>query len=188
MNHLLAAALALTATSAAADEFSAAIEDYYHAEIAAWATDPTLIEAIGAQNMRIMSYDQFQIDALDRAWRSEVGQTRTPTISPVLTGSAADFLRARVAEADGRITEIFVMDGVGLNVAASDVTSDFWQGDEAKFLETYRRGPDGFHISDVELDESTQRYQGQVSFTLVDPDTGLPIGAMTVGIDAEAIM
>ena len=80
------------------------------------------------------------------------------------------------------------MDAQGLNVAASDMTSDYWQGDEAKHSETYGAGPDGFHISEIEFDDSTQRYQAQVSFTLIDPATGSAIGAVTVGVDAESLM
>lgn len=38
-----------------------------------------------------------------------------------------------MVEASGRLcTEIFVMDARCLNVAMSDTTSDYWQGDEAK--------------------------------------------------------
>ncbi len=189
MRRLFAvAATVLIATPVAADEFTAAIEQFYRTNVATWANDPVLIAAVTAQNSETMSFNQTEIDALDSAWRAEIGQAETPTISPVLSGPAAEYLRERVAEADGRITQVFVMDAVGLNVAASDVTSDFWQGDEAKFTETFGNGPGGFHISDVELDDSTQRYQGQVSFTLVDPATGEPIGAITVGVDAEAIM
>jgi hypothetical protein len=39
------------------------------------------------------------------------------------------------------ITEMFVMDAKGLNVGQSDVTSDYWQGDEAKWQKTYGAGP-----------------------------------------------
>jgi hypothetical protein len=80
------------------------------------------------------------------------------------------------------------MDQHGLNVAASAMTSDMWQGDEAKFTETYSMGAGAVHFSEVELDESTQRYQAQISVTIVDPATGEPIGAMTVGVDAEALL
>jgi hypothetical protein len=79
------------------------------------------------------------------------------------------------------------MDDKGMNVALSDVTSDYWQGDEAKWQQTYLVGPDAVHIGDVELDESTQTYQSQVSITVVDPDTKAPIGALTFGVNVEAL-
>ena len=80
------------------------------------------------------------------------------------------------------------MDAVGLNVAASAVTSDYWQGDEDKFLKTYPMGPGAVHFSDVEFDESTQTYQAQISIALTDPATGSVVGAMTVGVVADALM
>jgi hypothetical protein len=85
--------------------------------------------------------EQARIDALDLAWRAEIGSAATPTIDPVLQSAAAEFLRSRVDASGGRITEVFIMDQHGLNVAASAMTSDMWQGDEAKFTETYSVGP-----------------------------------------------
>lgn len=184
----LVSAFALSAIPASADEFTSAIQAFYDSEISAWANDPALISAITAQNSETAEFDQAQIEALDQAWRAEVGLAETPTITPVLSSDTSELLRERVAQYGGQITEIFIMDAVGLNVAASAITSDYWQGDEAKFSETFGAGPSGFQVSDVELDDSTQRYQGQVSFTLVDPGTGTPVGAMTVGIDAESLM
>lgn len=79
------------------------------------------------------------------------------------------------------------MDSVGLNVALSGVNSDMWQGYEAKNQQTYSVGPDAYHFSEVELDDSTRTYQVQISMTIVDPDTGAGIGAITVGVDAETL-
>ena len=109
-------------------------------------------------------------------------------IAPVLNNPVSDALRARIEASMGAMTEVFIMDEHGLNVAASAVTSDMWQGDEAKFQDTYGKGAGSVHIGEVELDESTQRYQGQISVTIVDPDTGAPIGALTVGVDAESLL
>ena len=179
---------AIIATPAAADQFTPLMRDYYETSISTWAQSDVLVQAIAEQNTRTTAYDQAMIDQLDQAWRSEVGASSTPTITPVIQNATADYLRRLVAESGGQITEIFVMDAHGLNVAASDITSDYWQGDEAKFSETHGAGPGAIHISDVELDESTQRYQGQLSVTITDPSSGTPIGAVTVGIDAESLM
>ncbi|MXQ06815.1 hypothetical protein GQ651_03045 [Alphaproteobacteria bacterium GH1-50] len=189
MHFRTAALLSIAlASPVAADEFAAAAEEFYRSSVATWAADPRLVAAITEQNNRTTGYTQAEIDALDQAWRAEVGMSDAPTITPVLTSELSEFLREQVAQSGGRITEVFVMDGVGLNVATSDVTSDFWQGDEEKFTETFGQGPGAIHVSEIELDESTQRYQGQVSVTIVDPASGLPIGAMTVGVDAESLM
>jgi hypothetical protein len=67
----------------------------------------------------------------------------------------------------------------------TDKTSDYWQGDEAKFKNSYKGGAGGVHISDVKFDESTQAYLTHVSVPVKDGDK--VIGAITVGIDVEKI-
>lgn len=189
MRTLLSAAIVTASTAMAhANDFAPAMESYLEQEIRAWAMSEQLIVAITAQNLMTADYDQAMIDQLDTQWRAEVGTSDTPTISPVLANSAADFLRQQVEASEGRITEVFIMDARGLNVAASAVTSDYWQGDEAKFSETYGQGSAGVHLGEIEFDDSTETYQGQISLTIIDPATGKAIGAMTVGVDAEALM
>jgi hypothetical protein len=180
-------ALVLGGGALAADEYTPAMQRYLDAEIRSWAQDPRIIEAVRAQNQRHAGLTQDQIDSLDQSWRAEVGSASTPTITPVLVNAVSDFLRARVEAAGGTITEVFVMDARGLNVAASEATSDYWQGDEEKFTETFGKGPGAVHFGEVEFDESSQRYQGQVSIALVDPGTQTVLGAMTVGLDAESL-
>jgi hypothetical protein len=184
----LAAALLAAAAPAFADDYTPAMQAYLASSVRSWASDPVLIDAVKSQNAHNHGLGQADIDALDQAWRAEIGASDTPTIGPVLHNAASDFLRAHVAQSGGVITEVFVMDEHGLNVAASDVTSDMWQGDEAKFTETYPKGADAVHFGDVEFDESSQTYQGQVSIPLVDPATGQVIGAMTIGLNAEALL
>ena len=190
MKKLLLTTLAAStfATSGIANDYEPAMRAFLEAEINSWALEPILVDAINTQNLVTHDYDQSRIDALDQAWRAEIGFSDAPTINPVITNSAADFLRERIAASGGRITEIFVMDNHGLNVAASSITSDYWQGDEAKFTQTHGVGSDAVHFGDIEFDESSQTYQGQISLTIIDPDTGEIIGAMTVGVDAEALL
>ncbi|MBF9031697.1 hypothetical protein HKCCE3408_14950 [Rhodobacterales bacterium HKCCE3408] len=185
---ILTACAAFAAMPAVANEFEPTMRDYLESHVRSWAQSPVLIEAIRAMNAERAGFDQTMIDQMDQAWRSEVGSGARPTIDPIIDNPAADFLREQVAASGGQITEVFIMDEHGLNVAASALTSDMWQGDEDKFQMSYGAGSDGVHISDVELDESTQRYQGQISVTITDPETGEAIGAMTVGVDAESLL
>lgn len=175
------------AGSAFADDFTPAMRTYLEAQVLPWAHDRVIVEAVRAQNRRTTTLSQADIDALDLRWRAEVGTAEMPTIAPVIGNAASDFLRARVEAAGGTITEVFVMDARGLNVAASEATSDFWQGDEEKFTETFAVGPGAIHFSEVEFDESSQRYQGQVSIALIDQETQGVIGAMTIGLDADTL-
>lgn len=180
--------LALMATATAASEYDAAMKDYLDGTIRTWANDPVLVQAIAAANAERAGFDQAKIDELDTAWRAEVGQADTPTITPALTGAAADFLRAQVDGSGGKITEVFITDNLGLNVAVSAPTSDMWQGDEEKFSEVFPAGPDAVFFGEIELDESTQTYQGQISISITDPATSEVIGTMTIGVNAEALM
>ena len=186
----LVASLALCAAAlpAAANDFLPQLEALVETELAAWAADPAIIAAIRAQNVRTAGYGEAQVLEMDNAWRAEVGTAATPTIDMVMNAPLSSELLNRVEGSMGRMTEVFVMDAVGLNVAASGVTSDMWQGDEAKWQETYGVGAGAVHYGEVEYDESTQQYLTQVSMTVSDPVTGEPIGAITFGINAESLL
>lgn len=189
MKHLLlAAGFILSTISASANEYKPAMQAYLESNVNAWAHSTVLLEAIRAQNTRTSGYDQAEIDRLDLVWRAEVGDSSSKMISGVLESKAASFLTVQMGNSDGVISEIFIMDARGLNVAASDVTSDYWQGDEAKFQKTFGAGPNSVHFGDVEFDESSQTYQGQLSIVIVDPDSNAPIGAVTIGLNAEALL
>lgn len=112
MKHILfASAAALTlATTAQANEFAPAMESYLQSNLRAWAQSDVIVSAIQSQNAQTAGYDQAMIDTLDTNWRAEVGQTETPTITPVLNNAAADFLRSQVEMSGGQITEVFIMD------------------------------------------------------------------------------
>ena len=128
--------------------------------------------------------DQAHVDQLDAEWRAQVGGAASPVVDKV-AGAPASARLAEIRDASqGLITEVILMDQVGLNVAVSEPTSDYWQGDEAKWSQTYLAGPGAVHVSEVELDESTQTYQSQVSLTVTDA-SGAAVGAITFGINVE---
>lgn len=184
---LAVAFAAVSVTAAPANEFSPMLQELARSEIAPMLSDPAIIAAVRAQNARTAGLSQAEIEALDREWRGQVGTSAAPLVDEVTGGTAAELLRSYQAASGGLYSEIFVMDGVGLNVAASDATSDYWQGDEAKWQESYGAGPDAVHIGEIEFDESSQSYLSQVSLPVTDPDTGAPIGAATFGINVELL-
>lgn len=184
---LLTSSLVLLAGPALATDYTASMQGYVDSGALDWMANAIIIDAVQAQNATTGGYTEDDILAMDGEWRTQVGTGDTPLIDGVLNGEVADFLRAQVEASGGMVTEIILMDAQGLNVAVSHVTSDYWQGDEAKHIETFGAGPDAVHFSEIELDESSQRYQGQISVTLVDPNTGEAIGAVTVGVDAGAL-
>jgi len=181
----ICAALAVMAAPAAADPTTKMIA-YAQEQFGTWGSDPTVVAAVNAQNQRNSGLTQDDINALDQQWRAEIKATDQPMINEVLAKPVSEFLSDHVANSQGMITEVFIMDQHGLNVGQSARTSDYWQGDEAKFSETYPNGAGAVHASEVELDESTQTYQSQISLSVVDPATGSVIGAVTFGLNAQA--
>lgn len=163
------------------------VNNLVQSNISKWVADPALIEAIKAQNAKHAALTQADIDKMDGEWKAETSAAAKPMIDEVLGNSASAFLKKVKEENKGLFTEIFIMDSKGLNVGQSDVTSDYWQGDEAKFKESFNKGAGALFIDKVEQDESTQHLQSQVSMTIVDPATNQPIGAATIGIDVDLL-
>lgn len=178
---------AILSLAGAANASSSSLKAATSLQISKVLTDPAVISAINAQNARHQGMDQAKIDALDKQWRSEIGQTDAPLIDSMMTSDLSALLVSYREKSEGLFSEIFAMDMFGLNVGASDITSDYWQGDEEKWQETFLKGAKATHYDDVEFDESTQQYLTQVSVTIADPATGEPIGAITFGVNMELV-
>lgn len=182
----LAATLALSAGSAQAQPPAppaTLVDDAVVAELRSWLDTPIVAMSIAAQNDRHRAIAQGAIDALDAQWRAERDARGQPLIASTLGRPLSSYLTRIQAHALGLFTEIFVMDSHGLNVGQSAVTSDYWQGDEAKFQNTFAVGPGAVFIDDPEYHEGSGTWRIQVNLTLDDPDTGRPAGAATVEIN-----
>jgi hypothetical protein len=164
----------------------APVTEYVNANVKAWLADPAVVSAVKAQNEANAALDQAAIEALDQKWRSEVEADSHPMIDAVLGNALSTFLKSKQGGSGGTITEIFVTDAKGLNVGQSDVTSDYWQGDEDKFTKSFGAGPQALFVDAAEKDESTQMLQSQASMTIVD-ETGKPIGAVTIGVNLDQL-
>ncbi|MEM8839211.1 MAG: hypothetical protein AAGE89_14035 [Pseudomonadota bacterium] len=163
------------------------MKEFLSEQVMPWLSDPAVVNAIKAQNEKHAGLSEAEIDKLDKQWRAEVDQSALPLIESVLGNSLSSFLSEKKDTAQGAITEMFVMDNKGLNVGQSDVTSDYWQGDEGKWKKTYLVGPDAVFVDEIEEDESTQTLQSQASVAIKDPATGEVIGAITVAVDVDTL-
>jgi hypothetical protein len=170
----------------AEDAYVRQIRDYLNSTVRQWIKNPEIVKAIKAQNAKNAGLKQTDIDALDQEWRSEVEVDTHPLIDSVLNNAVSAFLKQKQESSDGMIAEAFVMDDRGLNVGQSAVTSDYWQGDEAKFQKSFDAGVGAVFVEDAQKDESTQMLQSQASMTIVD-ETGKAIGAITVGINLDKL-
>lgn len=161
------------------------IQKFATTQLSKWLDNPELVKAIKTQNQEHVGLSQSEIDDLDEIWRKEFDEIDQPMIDELLSRSTSEYLRGMQFASDGIVTEVILMDNLGLNVAQSDATSDYWQGDEAKFQETFGKGAGTIHVGDIEIDDSSGAYQIQVTMTVSDPANGAPIGAATFGLRME---
>ncbi len=139
------------------------------------------------QNKKYTSYDDAKIQALDKQWMDERAAETKPLISATLTNPLSSYLTMVQAHSYGLFTTLFVMDDKGLNVGQSDISSDYWQGDEAKWQKTYLVAPDAVFIDDAEQDETNKYWIAQVNLAIADPATGKAIGAVTVDVNLNEL-
>lgn len=172
--------------SAFSNEFAPQMEDHLKSTAMGWINNSIVINAINAQNSKHAGLSQADIDTLDKEWRAGVNGGDTSLIDTVLSNELSSYLEGIKFEYESIYTEIFVMDNKGLNVGQSDVTSDYWQGDEGKWQNTYLKGAGAVDIGDLEEDESTGAFQAQLSAAIVD-GSGAVIGAITIGMAVDGL-
>lgn len=188
MKKILSLAITLVcSTLTYANEYAAAMTDHANKVVKPWLATPEIVAAINSQNDANKALTNAEIVNLDKSWRRETNASSQPMIRKAMDNPLSALLKKKQQESNGLYTEIFIMDAYGLNVGQSEVTSDFWQGDEAKWQQTFQKGPDAIHISEVEKDESTLTYQSQLSLPVVDPSTQKVIGAITIGINVDGL-
>lgn len=142
--------------------------------------DPVIVKAVKAENQKNRTLQQ--INEMDQKWLN------TPGIADYMKGMMeSDCARhlESIQKSAEYYAEIFVMDNQGANVAMTDKTSDYWQGDEDKFIKSFKSGAGELFVDEVEFDDSTQAYLVQVSVPVMDGDKA--IGAITFGIDMDKV-
>ena len=134
--------------------------------------DKVIVMAVKAQNKKGNS-----------VWKGE--DAIADFMEPILNSKTADHLREIVGE-HPFLWEIFVMDNQGANVAMTDKTGDYWQGDEAKFQKSFADGKGAVFVDEPEFDESFGTNVLQISLPVMD--RGKAIGAITFGVFANKVM
>ncbi len=185
IKSVLGVAMLTVGSHAGADEVKKSLTELAKNDVQQWLNSPLVWEQVKAQNSKHQGMSESDIVSLDKQWRAETSASSQPLIKQVLGTELSAYLSEVKQKSAGMYTEIFVMDAVGLNVGQSDVTSDYWQGDEAKWQKTYQAGPNSIHIGEVEMDESSQQLQVQLSLPVVE--NGAVIGAVTIGVNVDAL-
>lgn len=145
-----------------------------------WGENPALIAAVKEQNAKKMSLEAIQ--KRDKEWMSATGLDEQ--MKALMKNAAANELN-QLEATKPYFFESILMDNQGANVAMTNKTSDYWQGDEDKFTNAYKGGAGGVDISKSKFDDSAKAYLVQISVPVVDG--GTVIGALCVGINLDEL-
>jgi hypothetical protein len=133
------------------------------------ASDPEVLGYVVAKNAE--GETAADIQRKDKEWME---QRDYPLKKTQLHSRCADRLRLLLKD-DPVVVEAILMDAQGANVCISAETTDYWQGDEAKWQRTYQGGAEVF-VDEPALDRSTGIYAVQLSVPVTRD--GRHIGAL----------
>lgn len=143
--------------------------------------DSRLHSALTTANQQ--HWSERQILLHDQQWIQELRLQISGLAAAMQQSELSMYLQQWQLQFDGAIAEIMLTDQQGRNVAISEITSDFWQGDEAKFQQIYQSSQRYF-FDEVSFDASTQRFLVHLSIPIKDSQ-GQHTGALILGIDVE---
>lgn len=159
-------------------------------EIRPHLSDSILLQAMRDSNEKHAQFSQKQITDLDIVWAAEVNGESLRSgglVESVENTEASALLRTIVTEHEDLVSELFAFDRYGLNFAQAAPTTDFWQGDEDKYLKTVSGQTESLHFGEIKYDESARTFQVQVTAPLLD-NKGHFGGAITVGFDIQTAL
>ncbi|HEY7819166.1 MAG TPA: hypothetical protein VIG29_13160, partial [Vicinamibacteria bacterium] len=109
-----------------------------------WAADPILVQAVREANSSGRSMAEIQ--TINGEWEDATGVT--PFMRTLIDHPAARRLK-ELRSSHPEIQEAFLTDAAGANVAITNKTSDFYQGDEPQYREAFKEGKGGLHIGEL---------------------------------------
>jgi hypothetical protein len=166
--------------TAFAEEAPERIFDLASSKLAEIGKEPVIIKAVKMANAQRKSLSSIQ--ELDERWKAKTGMADYMQV--LMDNECGKYLRD-LQNTEPYIAEAFAMDNQGANVCMTDKTSDYWQGDENKFVISFNRGKGGVFVDVVEFDDSAQIKVTQVSVPVMEGDK--VIGALTFGVDIDQL-
>lgn len=136
---------------------------------------PVIVRAVRTQNNQKLSLDV--IKRRDEQWQS--AKQENALQRSILHSEASQVLKTFI-QGNVDFNEAFATDDQGANVAMYPTTSDYWQGDEDKWIKSFNNGNGKLYIGKVQFDESTKKVAVQVSVPILDE--GKTIGVLVVGV------
>ncbi len=140
-----------------------------------------IVKAVKEQNAKNISL--AEIKKRDTEWKAS--KDLTPFKTSLQKIPVGYYLKRKVELNKSIYSEAFLTDNQGANVTAFPATSDYWQGDEAKWSESFNSGNGKIYIGEVELDDSSGSYATQISAPVISD--GVTIGVLVIGIKLSYI-
>lgn len=150
-----------------------------------WLNNPLIQKTLIEQNSKHSTLNTDLITLLDEQWLTEIENNQYHKIKQILANPLSKFLRVKQQQANDLYTELFITDKLGLNAAMSQPTSDYWQGDENKYAQTLGKVNGSIYIDDIKYDDSTKKFQSQISIAIKSAEGDHSLGMLTVGVDVE---
>jgi len=172
---MLVPAMVLVALSGQAEPTAAArVKETAVARVARAQTiarDSAIRSAVAASNALTEPPDLIR--RRDATW---IANPRDPMRQTIVQAPCSAKVRDLVKD-DTLVVEAFVMNDRGTLVCSIAETSDYWQGDEAKWQKTFVEGKEAF-VEEPAFDVSSGKYAIQVSVPITE--AGKRIGAVTL--------
>jgi hypothetical protein len=167
--------LAASGAAGAGFEMTAAIQaelDKQKTVVAGWAASPVIVSAVAEQNRK------GPIAGMDNPkWK--MTRRSDPVVVGFQASAAGQFLKAKLAESQGAVSEAFLSAAQGEKVAFAEKTTYYIHSGMAKFDVPFKSGKPW--QGQAEFDESSQTYAIQISVPVLAE--GRPIGALVVGVN-----
>jgi hypothetical protein len=175
----LAAVIAIglvTATAGGAGfEMTPAIQaelDRQKGVVASWAANPVVLGAVVAQNRR------GPIAGMDNAkWK--MIRRSDPVVTAFQSGAAGQFLKTKLQESNGAVSEAFLNGAKGEKVAFVEKTTSYLHRGASKFDSPFTSGK--AWQGPAEFDESSQTYAVQIAVPVLED--GKAVGVLVVGVN-----
>lgn len=141
------------------------------------------VQQESTQKLENLKLDHIEIAKLEKEWL----EPKSKLVSSVLSSSISKDLKSNILKNFKYVKEVLVFDKSSLLLAAGEKATDYYQGDELKYSETFLKGQDLF-FDRLRFDESSKRFLVQVTMMKRSADKGHKDLAMTIGIDVSRFL
>lgn len=134
----------------------------------------------------LLAQKQPQLNAQQLSQREAIWQREALANIDFIDQALSRKLQSFVAANQDVISEVFVMGDQGETLACNQKLTDYWQGDEDKFLKSQSLAEGEFFIETIAYDASSQAFVVHVSWPIYIQ--GLKHGSITLGVRVEKLL